>query len=137
MERQGNPVLYVQNGDNSAIVENMDKIRGKLEKNSEELKQFEILLAFVKNMSERSSSDLRYYDELEWRIVHFDRLENKYLKPIDKKNGVFRIVLKPEDIKLIVLPDSETKQKAIQNPKLGDFLKTVPILVSLNDCQQF
>lgn len=137
MERHGNPVFYVQNGDDSAIVANMDRVRGALSQNPTALRQFEVLLAFAKNMSERSSADLRYYDELEWRIVHLDRLERRYLKTIDKANGIFRVVLDHRDVKLVVFPDERTKHKAIADSRLQAFLKTGPILVTLDDCQQF
>jgi hypothetical protein len=137
LERQGNPVFYVQNGDNSAIVENMDRVRGKLSDGSDELKQFEVLLAYAKAMSDDDSSELRYYDELEWRVVHLDRLVPKYFYEEDKSKKIYRVRLKPTDVKLVVFPDSETKEKAIRDERLALFLSTGPILVTLDDCEHF
>ncbi len=137
LERQGNPVFYVQNGDSSSVVENLDKVRNALAADPTDLKNLEAILAYVKNMSEQNSGELQYYDELEWRIVHLDRLESEYFTAVDRANGIFRIRLEPDDVQLVVFPDDATRQLAISDPRLDALIQTGTIYVTLDACGQF
>ena len=137
LQRQGNPVFYVQSGDDSAVVENLDKVHAALASSPADVRNLEAILGYVKKMSEQNSADLHYYDELEWRIVHLDRLEEKYLTVVDRGNGIFRINLAPEDVKLVVFPDDATRQIALSDSRLGALVKTGPIFVTLHACGQF
>jgi len=138
IQRYGNPVFYVTNGDYSNIVVCARKIRDFLEnQNSAIIKEFEILLGYFKKMSEQNSDDLVYYDELEWRITHLNRLEKEgYLTTQDKNNHIYRIKLSKEDVKVIVFPDKETKTIALNNKDISTLIDK-PICVTIDDCENF
>ena len=93
LERMGNPVLYVQNGDNGVLIECMDTVHKLLSNKSKEnqasnkskesqaLGSWGIVLGYLKNMSHQNDPNLEFYEEMEWRIVHLTHLEeNKYIK---------------------------------------------------------
>jgi hypothetical protein len=137
LERRGNPVFYVQNGENSAVVESLANVHGVFEAGTDSLSELEVILAYVKNVSDKDSTDFLYYDELEWRIVHLDDLEGDYFTEINRKNGIFRINIEPNDIKLIVFPDEVTKKQAISDGRLKGLVDAAPMFVTLDDCRYF
>jgi len=68
MEREGNPALYVQNGDKGVLIENLAKVFTFLrEKDREVLAQLEVVGGYLKNMSHQNEMDLEFYEEMEWR----------------------------------------------------------------------
>lgn len=138
ISRYGNPVFYVMNGDYSNIGVCTRKVLNYLEKNSTEiLAEFNILLGYLKKMGEQNSDDLQYYDELEWRITHLNRLEQEgALIAQDKKNHIYRIKLSKEDVKVIVFPDERTKTFALNNQNIIQKIEK-PICVTMNDCENF
>jgi len=137
LQRHGNPVFYVQSGNTSAVVENLAKVRGALEHDAVNKANLEVVLGYAKSMSDPNSSDLKFYDELEWRIVHLERLEGRYLAVVDRANNIFRIELEPAEVRLVVFPDDETKRMALSDPALAPLVQAHPIFVTLEDCQQF
>ena len=78
IERYGNPVFYVTNGAHSNINVCARTINAFLRATDEQiLREFQIIFAYFKRMGDQNSDDLVYYNELEWRIVHLDRLESE------------------------------------------------------------
>ena len=137
LERYGGPVFYVQNGSNSNIIENFYKVLLFLDKHKEEIKkEFAIICGYLKNMSEKDQEELSYYDELEWRITHLNRLDGKYVTTQDASNYIYRIKIKPEDIKVIVFPDIKTKNMTLIRSDINKLIDN-PICVTLDDCQDF
>ena len=143
LERYGGPVFYVQNGRNSNIIENFYKVNSFLNRLSQGIAgieaiklEFAVILAYLKNMSERDSEELIYYDELEWRITHLNRLDGKYVTTHDASKFIYRIKIKPDDIKVIVFPDSKTKNMALQRKDIHELINN-PICATLDDCQYF
>ena len=138
LQRYGNPVFYVMNGNYSNVLVCARKVRDYLEKKDEVIfREFQTLLGYFKNMNEQNSDELIYYDELEWRITHLNRLEEEnYLTVQDRANYIYRVKISKEDIKVIIFPDEKTKTKAFKN---DDFLKIIdkPICVTINDCENF
>lgn len=139
LERYGNPVFYVQNGDRGIVVENIDIVRGSLENNRELKKALEVVLAFFKNMSDKNKDALKYYDEMEWRIVHSDLLEREgYIKrSLDGSNFFLR--LRPDHIKAIIFPNHKTKKNALEDEWLKKyfFRKKIPMITTVLDCKNF
>jgi len=104
---------------------------------SDVLLEYRTLLAYFKNMNDQGSNGLRYYDELEWRITHLNRLENEgRLSVVDRNIHHYLLKLKPSDIKVLIFPDEKTKTKAFNDPK---FLKLIekPICLTIEDCENF
>jgi hypothetical protein len=143
IQRYGNPVFYVMNGDYSNVVTCAAIVRDFLKKNDKSVKydesprnQFETLLGYLKNMNEKNENELTYYDELEWRITHLTRLEKEYVVPENRKEHIYRIKLSKEDIKVIVFPDSSTMGMALNDDRV---LKSIdnPNCVTLSDCENF
>jgi hypothetical protein len=95
-------------------------------------------MGYLKNMSDTIETDFNYYEEMEWRVVHLHCLEGKFIMPIDKNLGTYRLKFTPDDVKLIVFPDSETKEMALRDAFFVDYFKQFqPILATINDCVNF
>ncbi len=138
MSRYGNPVFYVQNGGCGAIVENFDVIRGYLS-DKESIKSLEVVLGFLKNMSDKNRENLKYYDEMEWRIIHSDLLERKKLIIKSNKDSYYYLRLRSDHIKAIVFPNHKTKKMALEDEWLRQhlFKKHVPMITTVMDCKNF
>jgi len=137
LERYGGPVFYVQNGSNSNIIENFCKVLSFLDGQNEKIKdEFAVICGYLKNMGEKDSEDLCYYDELEWRITHLRRLDEKYVTTQDANKHIYRIKIKPVDIKVIVFPDIKTKNMTLMRSDINKLIDN-PICVTLDDCQYF
>ena len=136
IDRYGNPVFYVTNGDRSNVASCARKVRDFLAKEDEAmLREFEVLLGYFKKMGEQNSRELIYYDELEWRITHLERLESeKRITSQDKKNHIYRIALSKEEVKVLVFPDKKTKALALGNSDILSLIDN-PICLTMNDCE--
>ncbi len=134
----GNPVFYMKNGKSNVAV-NANKVLEFLRRtdNADDiLLEFRTLLAYFKNMNE-GEDDLKYYDELEWRVTHLIRLENEgRLTVLNRANHQYLLKLEPEDIKVLVFPDEKTKKKAFEDPRFSELIDT-PICLTINDCENF
>jgi hypothetical protein len=139
LSREGNPVLYVQNGDKGVLIENLAKVREFLEaENTAMLKNLEVVLGYLKNMSHQNVSELGFYEEMEWRVVHLERLMTKYIKAEDVSQHIYRLLVKLGDIKIIVFPDHETKNMAIADPDIRKFFNQCsPMMTTVEDCSNF
>jgi hypothetical protein len=149
LEREGNPVFYVQNGDKGHIVENLDVLRGwmsSLPPNTvgSKIDELGIIFGYLKKMSDRNENELKYYDEMEWRIVHIDRLTgpNNYIQDYgettEQGKKFFRLKVRPKDVRLIIFPDNETIRLALCDEKISDYFKShIPTLIALDDCENF
>jgi hypothetical protein len=80
--------------------------------------------------------DEEYYDEMEWRIVH-DENPVKYFT-YGKAEGVYRFRFLPNNIKVIIFPDDETKRMSFSDKSIMEFFSVhMPIAVTLDDCDNF
>jgi hypothetical protein len=150
LEREGNPVFYVQNGEKSHIIQNLTNLISWMKSLPDDdivglrIKELEIISGYLKNMSCRDENELKYYDEMEWRIVHISRLEgpNNYIQNIGEttKEGEksYRLKFNPKDIQLIVFPDSGTLRLAMRDEEISEYFNSyMPTLIALDDCKNF
>lgn len=138
VSRLGNPAIYVQNAANGLIVESFDKMRGFVNGNQSMTKSLEIALGFVKNMSPVTNQNFELYDEMEWRIVLIDDLIDTYIVTQNSAANIYRLIFQPSDIKLIVFPDKDTKEIAMQDSYIRSFFNnSYPIMVTIQDCKNF
>jgi hypothetical protein len=139
LKRYGNPVFYIKSG-NSNVAVNANKVLEFLKKQDntgEILLEYRTLLAYFKNMNDRGSNDLRYYDELEWRITHLNRLEDEgRLSVVDRPNHLYLLKLKPADVKVLVFPDEKTKTQAFNDTRFSKLIEK-PICLTIDDCENF
>jgi hypothetical protein len=138
LKRYGNPVFYVMNGNYSNVLVCARKVIDCLEKKDKAIsKEFQTLLGYFKNMNEQNSDELKYYDELEWRITHLIRLETEnYLTVQDRANYIYRVKISKDDIKVIIFPDEKTKVKAFNSSRFVALIDK-PICVTISDCENF
>ncbi len=152
IERCGLPVQYVS-GEDDPIVGNFSALWDLLKRPNvrEQLSCEEFGLAmngiiinigFIKNMSEcKFPQDFKYLDEAEWRIIHTYRRE-KEGKLIDTGGNMpfYKIPFKPCDLKVLILPDAQTRQQALSDL---DILKwfgeppDFPIIATVEECSHF
>jgi hypothetical protein len=139
LERLGNPVLYVQNGDKGVLIENLDRVVGFLRTKDPLIHQsLEVVFGYLKNMSHQNVPNLEFYEEMEWRIVHLTHLEGQYIQVEDSSQHFYRLTLEPNDIKIIVFPDDETMKMAISDSDISDFFnRNFPMMTTLADCSNF
>ena len=137
LERMGSPVFYVQNGAKGVIIEHFDYLHGFLANNKYQdmLSRLQIIMGYLKNMSNPGDNDLIYYEEMEWRVVHLQCLEGEYITPEDREAGIYRLEIQPEDVKLIVFPDKETKQLALSDKFILDYFQhSQPMMTTVSEC---
>ncbi len=140
LERMGSPVFYVQNGPNGVITEHFDLLHGFLAKNNNPhmLSRLQVIMGYLKDMSNLGDDNLIYYEEMEWRVVHLECLEEKYITPVDSKAGIYRLRIQAEDVKLIVFPDKETKQLALNDEFLLNYFQhRQPMMTTVSECVNF
>ena len=143
LERGGNPVFYVQNSDKDSITQNMKVVlqflKNKVEKNKKAMFQcLGWVVTFMKGMSDENDSELQAYDEMEWRIVHTYNLMGKYLVEDEEKERCYRVLVRPEDIKILVSPDHKTKEMSIEDNKIQKFFRDgFPMMTTVEDCKSF
>ncbi len=145
LEREGNPAFYVQNGDKGHIIENIDFLFKQIKSlSSETNKALEVICGYLKNMSDYNKEEFKYYDEMEWRVVHIDKLTgpNNYIQDYDEKteegDKFYRLKVLPEDIKLIVFPNNLALEKALKDKDFCSYFSSyVPNLITLEDCKNF
>ena len=148
IERGGNPVLYVRNGDTDMVTQNLANVycfladKAKDEDNEKEkqvLSELGLVLGFIKGMSHQNDSEFLWYEEMEWRIVHVKRLEGKYFTVEDATQHFYRVnPLYPQDVKILIFPDYDTKQMAIGDDGIKKFFKYgFPMMTTVEDCKSF
>jgi hypothetical protein len=138
IKRGGNPVFYVQNGQQGTIAYNLAIIGSEIKKDQELLKVFELILGYFKNMSEPNNADLIYYNEMEWRIVEFEQLIGKFMTVENAQQHIYRLKMNPSDVRLIVFPDSETIQMAMDDSIIANWIKKGnPNITTVSDCKHF
>lgn len=139
LKSYGNPVFYLKSGQTNVAV-NANKVLEFLKKQDASgriLLEYRTLLAYFKNMNDADSDELKHYDESEWRITHLTRLENEgKLTVVDGDSHKYLLKLKPEDLKILVFPDSKTKSKALGDARLSALIHE-PICLTLDDCENF
>jgi hypothetical protein len=139
LKRYGNPVFYVKSGKSNVVV-NANKVLEFLKNNDTSgniLLEYRTLLAYLKNMNDRDSENLEYYDELEWRVTRLNRLESEgRLTIVDKIKYQYMLKLKPHEVKVLVFPDEETKKRAFEDVKFSKLVEK-PIYLTIDDCENF
>jgi hypothetical protein len=145
IKREGNPVFYVQSGATGHIVESFAHVLEKtkvLVGNNEAMRDkllipLEIICGYLKNMSEKDSPELKYYNEMEWRVVHVKRLEDQgYIVCQDREHHIYRLKVSKRDIRIIVFPNDETRRMALSFLK-NHFGSHWPIVTTLQECGEF
>lgn len=145
LSRGGNPVFYVRHGDTDMITQNVAFLHARLQDmaskegrttEQEMLGALRQIMGFMKNMSERKNdAEFVLYDELEWRIVHSNTFE-RFFKVEDAATHIYRITVKPDDIKVLVFPDRDTRRLAISDSAIRQFFKDgFPMMATLNECR--
>ena len=140
LEREGNPALYVQNGDKGVLIEQLAKLAYYLKDLPDRTmyERLSVVSGYLKNMSHHNNPDLEFYEQMEWRIVHLNRLMGKYIEVEDASQYFYRLKLKSDDIKIIVFPDHETKQDAVANHDIAKFFSDgFPMMTTVADCESF
>jgi hypothetical protein len=90
----------------------------------------------------KNKDDFDHLDEQEWRIPHTD-LQTKEGRIVSTglAEPEFRIPLCPEDVRLIVFPDRETRAEAIADERLRMWFQepvaSPAILLTVEDCECF
>ena len=89
---------------------------------------------FVKRMWKNEPGDFMNLDESEWRIVYGGQ---KNITDDKNEDHVHKIKFEPENLKVLILPDEITRQKAL--PHIQKWLSGLhlPIIAIIEECLQF
>ena len=137
MNKGGRPVIYIpfEICNNDHLLENL--IRTVYEKsagNDEIHKPAKWIMAHVKRMSNENGED--YFEEMEWRLVYDESSNNRHF--IGEDQGVYRMIFGIRDIKVIIFPDEGTKQLALKNDIIKNYISEhMPMIATLEDCASF
>ena len=156
LNRGGGPVHYVRSVQSDAVVGNVGQLyelflelerREALQNTGPNPERPMALLqynsAFLKSMSPfgKKKENLANLEEQEWRIVMEQSLvANNLVRPVEGKGNVFAVVLNPDDIEMIILPDDRTKQLFLADERYHQWVagrRTPPVTMTVRDCSQF
>jgi hypothetical protein len=125
LERDGMPVIYLKNdstdihtkmiSDIVIALQNYTDNNGNIDKTF--YNEFSLLFDYAKPMSNPGTKDFKYLEEAEWRICWNNNID---VKKTNKNTGVtppeYFLPFKPDDLKLIVLPDNTCRKMAMSDP---------------------
>jgi len=135
MNKGGRPVIYIPfeaEADSRLLEDSLRDVYNNSKDRDDIHKPFISIMAYVKRMSNSKGED--YYEEMEWRIVHHARDKNI----IDTGRGVHRLKFKPNNLKIIIFPDEDTKQLSLKDDYIKNYLSEhMPIIATLHDCGNF
>jgi hypothetical protein len=140
LDRWGSPVHYVRNAANEHIVESFSRLRHLLqnEGQGEALRAAEYLGVFLKPMSPPNTDSFTMLDEHEWRIVVTkEKVDFGHIKESSNPTPRFRLLIPPEEVRLLVLPDEPTRKKALADARIHTTLwdhKCYPPILTLPEC---
>jgi len=143
LDRLGGPVHYVRNGPDECVVGNVNAIRDHVIKTASPAVEnyLAVNAAFLKPMSTATTDDFSYIDENEWRIVHTHRGEEKgSIVKTGRSVPLYRIPLHPNDVQLVVFPDSKTRARAVADPTISRFFARQDrpfVFLLVEECLQF
>jgi hypothetical protein len=142
LDRFGGPVHYVRNDTFECIIGNVNQILNFLQKSeqNELVNYFAINSAFLKNMSSDVKDDFTFLNEQEWRIVHTHKQTDlERIFETDVQQPKYKISLQPNDIRIIVFPDDQTRIKARKDPRLTNWLQdpttSNAVLLTIEECE--
>lgn len=156
LNRLGGPVHYVRNSLPEQIIGNWNEVLLYIKATHDEIKDpilkkrfkdvenyFACNLSLVKGMSQLPD-DFMFLEENEWRIIHFYRLETDgYIKKVgatETAKPLYKVILKPDDIRTLVFPDDATRTMALENPEIKSWLAertSAVVTLTLHECGEF
>jgi hypothetical protein len=141
MNRGGRPVIYIPfnaMADGRLLEDSIKNAYGNSKDNEEIRKSLKWIMAHVKRMSNGNSEDYEdYYEEMEWRLVYDESPNNKHFTK-GEPEGIRRLKFKASDIKVIIFPDENIRQKSLENETIRKyFSEHMPIMATLDDCRNF
>jgi hypothetical protein len=133
LDRDGMPVIYLKNDSTDLQTQIISNIIFALEKykddqgnlNKKFSSEYSLLLDYAKPMSNVNTNDFTYLEEAEWRIcwnsaISSSKIElNKGNKPPD-----YFLPFKPDELKLIILPDINCRKMAMSDPQFLSFYQS-------------
>lgn len=135
LDRCGGPVLYVRNGPTGHIVPNIDSILSAVQGNEDARAKLAAVAAFFKAMSRHGTSGFEYLEEQEWRVIHLHRLVDAgHVARRQDDPSKYALVIPPDQIRVIVFPDAETRSMCVGADWFRERLPNPPSLLTLQDC---
>jgi len=89
---------------------------------------------FLKRMWKNEPGDFMNLDESEWRIVYG---RQKNITDDKNEDHVHKIKFEPENLKVLILPDEITRQKALSHIQKWLSGLHLPIIAIIEECLQF
>jgi hypothetical protein len=140
MDKGGRPVIYTPFNlveDGSLLEDSLRNIFNKAEDYEDLKKPISLILAYTKRMSNKIGDKNKYYEEMEWRLVHDGSPNNKHFTK-GKDEGEYRLKFKPSDVKVIIFPDEDIMKMSLKDETIKKhFSEHMPNIVTLEDCGNF
>ncbi len=155
LDRWGGPVHYVRNNADEVVVSNFILLRKwfialsedpatnkALKHLSENRSRLYHLFSMLKGMSDPGKDNYEFLDEHEWRVPFSSgQLQaGRILAMAESEKGpMFKIILLPEDVRMIVFPDAETRVMAMKDKAIVTWLSGIakaPPLLTISECEE-
>lgn len=138
IEKGGRPVIYIpfDAPDSSRLLEDSIRyVHDNSVRDSEVQRSAKYIMAHVKRMGD-SPASYEHYEEMEWRIVRGESQQNRHFT--NPRRGEHRLEFLPTDVQIIIFPDSDTRELALENDELQPHLdRHMPVMATLADCGHF
>jgi hypothetical protein len=137
LRRAGGPVLYVRNHPDDGVVGNLartfewlnEQVDAGVQGARDVRDSLPYPVAFLKAMSEAGVDDYRYIDEFEWRIVHTHQQQAAgRIVPTGQARPKYRVPITIEDLKMVIVPDSEVRDRAVETIQRWSSGRVPPVL---------
>lgn len=147
LTRHGGPVHYIRSHADESIIGNLvqmlDWISDQSERGTTGAKQLlenvKVPISYLKAMSTSNNDDFLYLDENEWRIVHtYNREKACLIVATNQTRPKYKIPLSPNDLKMIILPDSQFRKQISSDNRIIDWFEgRFPPLLTVAEIEEF
>jgi len=147
LERHGAPVFYVPSNTEETIVWNVvqaiiwleDQCKRRTTGAEQLLQNLYVPFSYLKSMSTQDTDDHINLEESEWRIVHTYKIQERGLIVQTKKEPPkYKIPLKPGDLKMIVLPDTDVRELVMSDDRITKWFNgKFPPLLTVEEIANF
>lgn len=146
VERGGGPVHYLRSHRNDPIIGNLAQVlawvKDQQNRGTDFAQEIQDMMfyniGFMKGMSEPDSDDFTYLDENEWRIIHNhlqERANRLVATDLDKPR--YRVPFERKDLKMVILPDEETRTAAMRDERISIWLDNALPLLTVDEVRNF
>lgn len=133
LEYGANPAFYVHSDSAGIANRNLVNCANRII----DIPGADVMLSYFKPMSDAHQPDLKYYDEMEWRMV-LAFLGDHPAAGIVKRDESYYFAFSVRNVSLLVFPNEETRIAALRDEQFMKVLaEHTPMMVDADKCDRF